>query len=518
MLDALQGAVDWPWRLLFVAAAVLLVLLAVRLALWRVADSPFGAKPSWVALLIVLPLPILAAKALALLGLALAAGDPLADAIDRLTQLLLWLAGGAIVCRGADVFYWRERLADPAGGAVAAAARAVSAAVVMAVALFGGLAFAYGAAASGLLVALALLLAAMALIARPALGDLAAALAFRRAPSYAVGDWLHFEDGSEGRVVAIDWRTTRLASPDNGVLVLPNARAAAMRHLRHDGTDAPYADSLTLALEPTVAPDLVRRLVLYACTTCREVLTDPAPEVLLHEAGRDPYEYRVRVHYSGHAGRAAARDAVLTRIRAQLLRAGILPSATTHDLNLFQGERPAVREPEPADLLREVAVFRALTPDEFKRLMPAVKVREVLTGEAIVQEKETGHSLFIIARGVVRVTAQYGRPAAVELARLGPGDFFGEMSLLTGEPRSASVTAITDCDLLEIAKSGLDPILRTRPEIVEHLARSMAERRLANEVLLAAGSGDPDRARASAAHVRAYTREIAERAHRFFRI
>jgi len=119
---------------------------------------------------------------------------------------------------------------------------------------------------------------------------------------------------------------------------------------------------------------------------------------------------------------------------------------------------------------------------------------------------------------VVRVTAQYGRPAAVELARLGPGDFFGEMSLLTGEPRSATVTAITDCDLLEISKSGLDPILRTRPEILEQLARSMAERRLSNDVLLAADSGDPERARASAAHVRAYTREIVERAQRFFRI
>ena len=514
MLDTLQGAVQGPWRLLFVGAAVLLVLLAAGLASWRVADSPIGAKPSWVAVLIALPLLVLAAKALALFGLTLNPGDPMTGEIDRLAQLMLWLAGGVIVLRGLDAFYWKDRLAD----SIASAARAATALVVMTVALLGGLAFAYGIAASGLLIALAVVLAALALLARPALADLAAALAFSRAPSYAVGDWLRFEDGSEGRVVAIDWRTTRLASADNGLLVLPNARAAAMRHLRHGSDDAPYADTVTLALEPTVAPDLVRRLVLYACTTCREVLTEPAPEVLLHEAGRDPYEYRIRVHYSDHAGRETARDIVLTRIRAQLLRAGILPSAMTQDLNLFQGERPPVREPEPADLLREVAVFRALTPDEFKRLMPAVKVRAMLAGEPIVQEKETGSSLFILARGVVRVTAQYGRPAAVELARLGPGDFFGEMSLLTGEPRSATVTAITDCDLLEISKSGLDPILRSRPEIVEQLARSMAERRLSNDVLLAADSGDPERARASAAHVRSYTREIVERAQRFFRI
>ena len=95
-------------------------------------------------------------------------------------------------------------------------------------------------------------------------------------------------------------------------------------------------------------------------------------------------------------------------------------------------------------------------------------------GEAIVRQGEEGHSLFIIRRGEVSVTL---RGTVGEVARLGPGDVFGEMSLLTGEARTATVTAAGDCDLLEIDADGFRRVVLANPSVLERVTSVTATRR-----------------------------------------
>ena len=94
----------------------------------------------------------------------------------------------------------------------------------------------------------------------------------------------------------------------------------------------------------------------------------------------------------------------------------------------------------------------------------------------MTQQGDEGRYLYMITTGEASVRVAGDGPSR-ELARLGPGDFFGEMSLLTGEKRAATVVAVSrvDCYLLE--KSVFEQMLGKRPEVAEHIAEILARRR-----------------------------------------
>jgi CRP-like cAMP-binding protein len=96
-------------------------------------------------------------------------------------------------------------------------------------------------------------------------------------------------------------------------------------------------------------------------------------------------------------------------------------------------------------------------------------------GQAIVREEEAGGTMFVVKRGEASVTLE---KTEGELARLRQGAFFGEMSLLTGDPRTATVTAITDCELIEIGAEAFRNLVLSDSALVDHVTEAVAKRRL----------------------------------------
>jgi len=115
----------------------------------------------------------------------------------------------------------------------------------------------------------------------------------------------------------------------------------------------------------------------------------------------------------------------------------------------------AALEPRPIDLLQQIPFFKDLGPSDFKQIIAKLTSRTVLAGDTIIKEGERGKSLFLIARGVVGVyKTTHGE--LERIASLYAGDFFGEMALLTEQPRSATVRAVTDCQLYELTRRNVD--------------------------------------------------------------
>jgi CRP-like cAMP-binding protein len=106
--------------------------------------------------------------------------------------------------------------------------------------------------------------------------------------------------------------------------------------------------------------------------------------------------------------------------------------------------------------------------------------RLLRSGDVIMREGETGDSVFIVELGAIEVAVEVAGRGPRTLARLGTGELFGEMSLLTGAPRSATLTALCETQVWELSRDAFEPILRERPEIADRLSRTMARRRLAN--------------------------------------
>jgi len=140
---------------------------------------------------------------------------------------------------------------------------------------------------------------------------------------------------------------------------------------------------------------------------------------------------------------------------------------------------PAAATPAGAGLPR-FPIFSDLSREAFVALTGAMALRRVGEGEVVLREGDTGTSFYVAATGRLAVSKRDDRGEAVVLARLGEGDFFGEMALLSGAPRAATVIAEEPSELLEFRAEALLEIARTHPHLAASLRRFYRQRLLAN--------------------------------------
>jgi CRP-like cAMP-binding protein len=135
-------------------------------------------------------------------------------------------------------------------------------------------------------------------------------------------------------------------------------------------------------------------------------------------------------------------------------------------------------------VVRAVEVFRPFADEVLATLCENLMRHEFVAGEVIVEKGEAGDSMFVMLEGCVNVVipGKDGKP--LELARLGVPEFFGEMAMLTGEPRGATVRALTKTVVLEITKADITPLFEQQPEVMRQLADIMALRKTSTEQML----------------------------------
>lgn len=169
--------------------------------------------------------------------------------------------------------------------------------------------------------------------------------------------------------------------------------------------------------------------------------------------------------------------------RAQELR-GLLPHGRSeallqdidHQLNLLRGETVEKLQINAEKLLRRVPLFRDLDESTFQQLLSRLRPHTLDSNEVIIEQGELGDSLYLIARGVVRVSCRE-EEVDRDLGTLMAGDFFGEMALMHHESRNATIRTITPCKLYELPRQSLEDIFQYHPEIEAQLRQLDAARR-----------------------------------------
>jgi CRP-like cAMP-binding protein len=132
------------------------------------------------------------------------------------------------------------------------------------------------------------------------------------------------------------------------------------------------------------------------------------------------------------------------------------------------------------DKLMPIPVLSLLGMVEFEAVLGALKLVRARAGDFIVEEGDTGYSFFVISRGTVQVVKEQPDGSKRPLANLHEGAIFGEMALLSAQPRSASIRALTDCDLLEFDRDALLAASSTVTSLAGALAEFAQERLLSN--------------------------------------
>lgn len=149
-----------------------------------------------------------------------------------------------------------------------------------------------------------------------------------------------------------------------------------------------------------------------------------------------------------------------------------LPAEATRRALLTAPARPE------AALLSRIPLFRELAPDELRRLSLGLRLRPLAPGEVVVQQGDTGRELYVIGQGELAVLAAGGEAAERVVAHLGPGEFFGELALLRGEPRSATVRALTEAQVWALSAEDYAAFLREAPSLRAALEQVGSRRHL----------------------------------------
>ncbi|MEO8875099.1 MAG: cyclic nucleotide-binding domain-containing protein, partial [Polyangiaceae bacterium] len=213
----------------------------------------------------------------------------------------------------------------------------------------------------------------------------------------------------------------------------------------------------------------------------------PAPHAICYDfanAGRDSFAYyAVRYWLTDLAVDDPTNSVVRTRIHAALKRAGIplaRPSTTMfliRDDEAEEERRTARHMNQRLAAIQGMSLFAGLTVEEQEMVAGHLLYAPFTAGETVTREGAVAHWLYILREVKARICIDIGG-AQKTISELEAPDFFGEMGMMTGEPRSASVVAVTDVDCFRLDKDGFQEIITERPEIAALISKTLAERRV----------------------------------------
>jgi CRP-like cAMP-binding protein len=203
------------------------------------------------------------------------------------------------------------------------------------------------------------------------------------------------------------------------------------------------------------------------------------PIVRIRNLGDSGVDYEVKYWLEDYAKYNDTDALIRQRLWYAFRRAGLNFAFPTRTLYVERPGRVAQRDGDGGAIterLSAVDIFAPLSVDETSMLAQAAVRHVFAPGETVIRAGDEGSSMFVVHKGKVRVqVSENGRPRTV--ATLNEGDFFGEMALFTGEPRTANVLALEETEVLEIGHAAMKRVFDTNPDLVESLSFVMAERR-----------------------------------------
>jgi small-conductance mechanosensitive channel/CRP-like cAMP-binding protein len=366
--------------------------------------------------------------------------------------------------------------------------------------------------------------AVLAISLQSTLGNILGGIALQVDGSIKEGDWIQLENGKQGKVRAVHWRHTVVETRNYATMIVPNAQLLGSTITilgKRDGNLAPQRMWVYFNVDFRFAPSRVIKVVQDAVRAApiENVAPDPMPNVVCMDLATNNM---MRDAYATYACRywlvdLAADDPTSSRVRARIFtalsRAGIPLSMPPH-LTVDADERAAKTAPLDVEkrlaILKTVHLFATFKEDELRVLAEGVDRVTYSINEVITRQGAVAHWLYVLAVGSVEIKARLdpdgpgGVPEqAVKLAQLDAPSFFGEMGLMTGEPRLADVIALGDVDCFRLGKDVFKKVLLGRPEIAEELSTMLANRRV--ELIAArdglAASGMHDRAETERARI-----------------
>ncbi len=337
----------------------------------------------------------------------------------------------------------------------------------------------------------AVLTAIVGLAAQSTLTSFFAGLILQIDRPFQIRDWITVGDYT-GEVCGINWKSTQLITHEEEMIFIPNVEIIKSNFRNYSRPTPNHLARFNLGIDYDAPPNKVREVILQVLREHQEILQTPPSEIRLTAFGEFAINYEVRFWTGNYGNEPRLKSEINNKLWYKLRRYGIQIPLPTRNIRLNHLEKS--RKERRADRTRDqiarrleaIPLFAPLAPNERNQLADEVTRLVYGHGEPIVRQGEAGNSLYLIEQGRCEILIADG-PETRCVGHLHAGDLFGEMSLLTGEPRNATVRSVGDSVVFSLSSEAFRTILIANPTICQDLANILAQRQEAR----LAESGEP---------------------------
>jgi small-conductance mechanosensitive channel/CRP-like cAMP-binding protein len=309
------------------------------------------------------------------------------------------------------------------------------------------------------------------------LGNLFAGLALVLERPIAVGDWIQLGE-VVGRVQQINWRSVRIVTRELNEITIPNSAIGKERIMNFSSPSRLHGFKLNFGFSYDAPPNTVKEMLYNAAIGTPGILASPAPDVRTSEFAAYAIQYELRVFIANYDDIVSVRNNLMTRIWYAARRCGIAipyPISMLYKTEVPYQPSATIEASRIRHVLRSTELLSSISEQEAQLLTDDLQLERYATDEVLVREGDVGHCFFVILEGTcsIKVAAKHG--GLIPVTTIGVGALVGEMSLLAGTARTATVTATSDVVAARIGRSALSKLLAARRDLLEIFAHYAAE-------------------------------------------
>jgi small-conductance mechanosensitive channel/CRP-like cAMP-binding protein len=323
---------------------------------------------------------------------------------------------------------------------------------------------------SGLLASTAVLTVVVGFALQDILGNLFSGIILNFEDSFKLGDWMRIGE-REGRVEQFGWRSFKIRTIDRELIVIPNQTAAKAEVLIYGSGRQPVAVKIKLGASYQDSPDRVGAAVLKALADVSEICRQPPPVVQLVDFGDFALVYTVKFWIEEYAQRNIITSEARRRIWYAFQRQHIEIPYPKRDIYQKQEKHEEISREALSAVLQRNDVLGAIDAEKFQDLLAAAETRIFGSGEIIIREGEDGDYFYHVYSGAVSILKE-----GQVIARLASGDFFGEISLVTGERISATVVADQESVIILVPSARFKQVIDMSEKMAMKLSAVITQR------------------------------------------
>ncbi len=334
----------------------------------------------------------------------------------------------------------------------------------------------------GLVTTSAVLTAVVGLAAQDPLKDLIGGLSLQLEQVIQEGDWIEI-DGHVGRVKSISWRDTEIISFYGSKQIFPhtNSNSTTIQNFTSNGA---HGNRLIIGLDYSMPPDIAKRLMQKISDNHPLVLRSPASIIRISSFEESCINYEWVNWQKDYGQSRALRGDLQEQLWYALKREGFSFPFSVRDVRITKNaQQPKIHTSNKNNLhqtiqqlLSSSQLFSILTEEQIQKIITMSSFCSYGPGEIIVNENESGDSLFMLINGHVSIRKPASSNDYLEIAQLQRGEIFGEMTVFTGTPRSATIHSISKVDLLEVKREAIADLLEEEPGLIERFGQLISDR------------------------------------------